>query len=191
MSLLDIPEYRAAVNAETVARELAFMPGPLPICGVPIRHMNARHHILLAWCGNAFVTGARPQSEDVAFFLWALSPDYTTEPGFREAFIAEKVRGLDFVQAVVAIYRYLDGVWLDWPAGDRGERKHYTAPVASLVDLLATEYGWRDEDILEMPLHRIFQYLRRIAQRRNPKTPQFNASDRVLSAHLMGRSGAN
>jgi hypothetical protein len=195
MSLLnfsDIPGLAEAVNAEQVNRELAFLPMPPPICGVPVRHMNARHHIILMGCGNRCLAGGRVLPEDVAFFLWVLSPQYTTQPGFREAFIAESVRPLDFPSVVLDISTYLDRVFQDWPAPptDGAQRKQYTAPVASIVDILATEYGWSDEAILEMPLARIFQYLRRITMRHNPRALMFNPSERVLSRYMQQRQAA-
>lgn len=190
LNLSEIPGFAEAANAEQVNRELAFLPMPPPICGVPVRHMNARHHIIISGCGNRFLCGGRIQAEDVAFFLWVLSPQYTTEPGFREAFIAETVRPLDFSAVVKDINAYLDRVFQDWPASDGVERKLYTAPVASLVDHLASEYGWSDEAILEMPLARIFQYMRRITLRHNPRALMFNPSESVLGRYMQERQAA-
>lgn len=190
MSSLDFsgnPEYAEAASREQVNRDLAFLPEAPAICGIRVRHMTPRHHILLSGCRNRFVVGGHPQPEDVAMFLWFVSPEYTTVPGFREVFVNTKVRPLDFYEAARAIYAYMERVWQDWPAGDGATRKQYTAPVASTIDLLASEYGWSDEMILEMPLARIFQYIRRIEIRHNPKAMQFNASDRHLSEALMAR----
>lgn len=192
MSLLDeIPGYAEAVNSEQVARELAFLPAPLPICGVPIRHMNARHFILLRGCRNRFLTGGRPQPGDLVGFLWFLSPEYRIEPGYREAFAVERVNMLNEMDLARAIYDYLRAVWQDAPAGGGETGKQYTAPVAWLVDVLAHEYGWAEEAVLEMPLSRAFQYLRVIEMRSNPRKPQFNASDRLVSEHLLKRCGSN
>ena len=194
MSLLDfsqVPGYAEAANREQVNRDMAFMPAPLPVCGVAVRHMNARHHIMLCGCRNRFITGGSIRPEDVAMWLWFLSPGYTTEAGFREAFIAEKVRPLDFAEVSRAIIEYREQVYQDWPASDGLARKLYVAPVATMVDLLAHEYGWSDESILEMPLARIFQYVRRINMRRDPGAVMFNPSDRLMSEYLMARMAAN
>ncbi len=188
MSLLDftqIPGFAEAANEEQANRELAFQPMPPPISGVVVRHMNARHHILLSGCRNRFVCGGRPRPEDVAMFLWFLSPEYSTEPGMREAFVAETVRALDWESVVLDCYRYLARVYQDWPAHENsGPQKMYMAPVVWIVDLLASEYGWTDEAILEMPLARIWQYVRRITLRKSPKAPMFNPSDRLVGELL-------
>lgn len=188
MSLLDyntIPGYAAAANEEAVNRELAFLPVPVPICGIPIRHYNARHHMLLCGCGNRFVVGGKMRPEDVAMFLWFLSPEYSTDAKARAAFVKKRVNPLEYGEAVAAICRYVDSVFQDALSGTTGGGgKQFFASIAGIVDLLASEYGWADEAILEMPLARIFQYTRRITQRHNPKAMLFNRSERHVSEWL-------
>jgi hypothetical protein len=46
------------------------------------------------------------------------------------------------------------------------------------VDLFGREYGWREADILDAPVKRLFQYLKAIS-RRNGETVLFNPSDKV------------
>jgi len=191
MSLLhydEIPGYREAVNREASNRELAFLPFPLPICGIQIRHLNARHHTLLVGCGNRFVVGGLARREDVAMFLWFLSPEYAPGTAARDAWLKRALHKLDFNQATDEIREYLEAVLQDWPAsGGGGGGKSYFAPIASLVDLLASQYGWSDEAILEMPLRRVFQYCRAIEARLNPKAVQFNRSDKLVGEWLKRR----
>jgi hypothetical protein len=59
-----------------------------------------------------------------------------------------------------------------------------------MIDLLASEYGWQDEHILSLPLARLFQYLRRIEKRRDPKAMQFNRSERLISEWMQKRCAA-
>ena len=57
-----------------------------------------------------------------------------------------------------------------------------------LVDLLASEYGWSEEQILALPIARAIQYSRAIERRRalaaGQKPIQFNPSDNVVQRHL-------
>lgn len=189
----EIPGYLEAVNREQTVRELAFLPVQLPICGVPIRHMNIRHYMLLQGCGNRFVCGGRPGPADVLGFLWFLSPEYSTADGAREAFAkkhanAWRKRAADLCAGIA---EYAESVFQDSPASEGATGKSFTAAAAGMVDTLASQYGWRDEDILEMPLARIFQYYKRIEARLNPKKPQFNRSDSVISHWLRDRSAQN
>lgn len=186
MSPLDfnqIPGYAAAVNSEQVNRDLAFLPECLPICGVPICHITARHFLLLAGCRNRFIAGGQLRAEDVAMFLWFMSPRYSTTPGEREAFVAEYVRPLDFVAACREIVAYLGRAFQDSNPADGGG-KEFTSPVAGIIDLLAAEYGWDDDAILDKPLARIFQYFRRIQMRKNPEAPMINRSEKYIGEWL-------
>ena len=190
MSLLqfeEIPGYTEEVNKEQANRESAFLAVTPPICGLPIVHLSLRHWMQLIGCGNRFIRGERPEPQDVAMFLWFLSPDYSCDATARAKFIAERVRPLDFLTATREIYAYLRRVFQDIPHGDGTGGKSYTAAVASIVDLLASEYGWTDEHILTLPLARVFQYLRRIEKRLDPKAMQFNRSERLISEWLQRR----
>lgn len=191
MSLLqfeEIPGYAEEVNKEQANREQAFLAVTAPICGVPIQHMSVRHWMQLIGCKNRFIRGERPEPSDVAMFLWFLSPDYSTDADARTKFIAERVRPLEFMDVTREIYAYLNRVFQDIPQGDGSSQgKNYTAAVASIVDILASEYGWTDEHILTLPLARVFQYLRRIEKRRDPKAMQFNRSERLISDWLRNR----
>ena len=191
MSLLDfnsIPGFREAVNEETQNRELAFFSSPLPVAGVSVRHYSARHHLLLIGCDNHFLTGGIIRSEDIAMFLWFVSPEYVAgNQKLRSRFIRRNVRGLPYAETKRAIETYLS--LQDWPASTPGGKKHrdHVASVAFIVDRLALEYGWSDEMILEMPLARVFQYLRIMTMRADPKALMFSPSDRLISKHLQAR----
>jgi len=181
----EVPGYADALNHETQNRELAFLPTPPPILGIPIRHMSARHHILLTGCRNLFIVGGFPSYIDAAQLLWFLSPDYCTAPGARELFVATHVAKKDLNELLSACSLYVSIVWQDAPSGGRETwEKKYVADMASLVDILAREFHWTDEHILELPLARVFQYLRLIRKRSDKNALMFNPSDKVLGDHL-------
>lgn len=195
MSLLnyaEIPGYAEAVREEQHNRDIAFLVSPAPICGVPIVHLSLRHWSMLIGCKNRFIHGDRPEAGDVAMFLWFLSPDYVAgDNAARDKFVSERVRPLEFGAVVREVYAYLARVFQDIPNSNSkggGDSKSYTAPVASMVDLLAHEYGWTDETILTLPLARLFQYMRRIEKRNDPKAMQFNRSEQFVSRWLQERT---
>lgn len=190
MSPLDfnsIPGYAEAVNTEQVNRDLAFLRDPLPICNIAVGHMTARRFLILSGCKNRFIVGGQLRPEDVAMFLWFVSPRYSTTPGEREAFISEYIRPLVFVDACREIIAYLGRAFQD-SNPSAGGGKEFTSAVAGIVDLLASEYGWNDEAILDMPLARVFQYIRRIQMRRNPEAPMINRSEKYIAEWLVQQS---
>jgi hypothetical protein len=53
-----------------------------------------------------------------------------------------------------------------------------------MVEIMAHSYGWDDEATMQKPVARLFQYMRLIQRRNDPKAILFNRSDAVISNHL-------
>lgn len=195
MSLLDyseIPGYLEAVEKEQTGRDLAFLPFGVPLCGITVRQLTARHVILLRNCGNAFFCGRDPGPEDVAMFLWFVSEEYCLDRKKRNEFIAAHLRKLKFAAAVKAIADFIADSFDSAPASAGSSQiKNYTSAVAVLIDVLAREYGWDDEAILEKPIARLHQYIRLILKRNNPGLALGNRSDNFISQWLVKRNGGN
>lgn len=189
MSFFDpnsVPGYAEAVEAERTNRDLAFIGLPVPLCGVVVRQLTLRHLLLLEHCGNAFICGGIPEPSDVALFLWFLSPDYCLDPKKRDEFVRGVAR-LKMVESVLAIRAFLDGAFMDAPQNLDGG-KAYFSTAAGLVSMLAREFGWDDEAILEKPVARLFQYQKAILHRYRPDLPLFNPSDALISRWLAKRN---
>lgn len=195
MSLLDldaIPGYREACEREQEARNLAVSSQTVPLCGLSVYQLAPRHVCLLRLCQNAFFCGGRIQPEDVAFFLWVVSPEYSLDHKKRDKFLRRNVSALKYVDSVKQIKEYLDRAFMDAPptGGDPGGAQ-YVAPVVFLIDLFASQYGWTDEKTMSTPLPALFQYMKAIRLRVNPRATMFNPSDGLKSKHLMDRMRGN
>lgn len=191
MSLFDqVPGYRAAVDRERTNRDLAFCGLPVPLCGVAAVQMSPRIYLRLLHCDNAFVVGREPTSEDVAIFLWFVSPDYSLNQKARDKWIKRHVRKLPYRSSVIEINAYLNRTFMDAAEG-RSSDKSYVSSLSNIVDLIASEYGGPSSWILEEPLACIFQYVRSIRARRDPKSPQFNPSEKLVSKWLRDRNASD
>jgi len=186
LNLAEIPGYADAVRSEREARDLAFCDWPVPLCGLNVHQFTLTHLLILGNCENAFVTGGKaPEVEDVAFFLWVVSPDYVpNDNAARNRFLRSIRRKVKFFAAVREIGEYVQAAFQDAPQGGAGETKSYTSFAATYCDLFASEYGWDDSQTMRKPIARLFQLYRRIQKRANPRAILFNQSDRVLSRHL-------
>lgn len=182
--LADIPGYLEAVNRENESRDLAFLDVPESICGIDILQMTPRHLVMLDRSNNPFLFTPAPVDPDLfpqlVVFLWALSPDYVMGEGAAKTKFVKSCRKLKFISTVQAVETYVKETFQDAPTREEsnGYAPSYTSFVASLVDLLASEYGWSEAEIFNMPLKRIFQYLRRIEIRHGAKV-MFNPSDKI------------
>lgn len=178
-----IPGYTEACEKEQANRDLAFLDLPIPLCGIVARQFCLKHLVLLGNCGNGFLTNkGQPQPEDIAQFLWIVSAEYSLDAKKRTKFV-RKLGGLKFLQAIADIEEYLARAFQDSPQGGSGG-KQYTADCAWLVEIMAHEYGWDDETIMQKPIARLFQYLRLINKRYNPKALLFNRSESIVTNHL-------
>ena len=103
----------------------------------------------------------------VLLFLWIVSPDFKACPTAGKAFFKANEK-LDLVTHAQAVADYLGRMFQLMPAGKKGSGESGGGSsdwVASIVDLIASEYGWQEADILTIPLPRLFQYVSRITTR--------------------------
>ncbi len=163
------PDYRQALDREELIRSAAFLGVTELICGVEVMPLTLEHLCRLQCVGSPFVSGGTPLPEDVAVFLWAVSPEYSQKARFKRYLFCRKVRGIKWAEGVEAINAYLNESFEDAPAEKSlGFSAPYWSSYASIVALLAGEFGWTERDIIRMPLKRIWQYVRIAKKQRNP-----------------------
>lgn len=177
-----IPGYKEAVQREALQREAAFVPVTESIQGVPVLPLTPLHYSMLDCAGSPFVTGGIPTPGDVIAFLWCVSPDYSPNGWLRRWRFARAARRLPYSATVNAIGDYLTEAFADAPGVKaQGFRPSYYSGTASMVDLLASQYGWPEDAILRTPFKRLFQYARAIRARHDDKPIFFNPSDAVIA----------
>jgi len=177
-----IPGLRAAVEAETRQREVAFLPVNESICGVEVLPFTPIHFTALDAVRSPFVHGGIPSAGDVLAFLWCVSPEYQPGARFKAWRFARRNRGIDYFKALAGIQEYLSQAFGDAPGRkDTGFTPSYYSGTAAAVDLLAHQYGWHEKDILRMPYKRIFQYARCIKSRLVEKPIHFNRSEELIA----------
>lgn len=181
-----IPGYAEAARLQDLRRDAAFLDLPLTLCGVECCHLTPRRLAVLMVSQSPFVCGGLPMPEHVAQFLWALDPEFDyTASRKREKFI-QRIASLAYDDAVKQIADYVDEVFMDSPASDSGQiEESCNSWLASIVDALASEYGWSQAQVLDTPIACVFQYLRIIERRHNPKALKFNRlTDRAKNQFL-------
>lgn len=192
---VEIPGYAEALRRETSARAYAFAEVNVgTLNGLPARLMTMRLLHRLRLGRNGFVVPCRFDSDAEAYahaldFVWKLHPRW--KPAKAKPSMADNIRRAlwqyraaqvpprDFVMAVMD---YLDEMFFDSPFidpaprssnGDRVRvmgRESFTPPIASdlasIIDLFAEGgYGWTPDQILDLPLVRLWQHARLILRR--------------------------
>lgn len=183
-SLFDlIPGYREAVQKERAVRSVSFIEAPEVICGLKVRPLNMRHIALLEALGNPFMMGGAPTAEDIAAFMWIVSVQFKPfDIEARDAFI-RSISFMDASQLENEIVQFMDEAWQDSPSGRDGGPAP-TSWAAAIVDAIASEYGWSEQDIMDVPVKRLFQYMRRIRLRNDIKAVFIDPSDKLRAAWL-------
>jgi len=185
-----VPGYREAVEQEQASRDAAFIDVTHSVCGVDVLPLTLRHLSILLLVRSPFVCGGMPTSEDVAKWLWIMSPDFSTDQRKRDKFV-RSVRGINFVDVVVAIREFTNAQLRDVPTGSKGpSAAAITSSVATFVHVIATEYHWPEADIMRIPIQRLAQYLRLINRAGDPKAIFVNPSDHIVADYMRKKNAA-
>jgi hypothetical protein len=182
MNLPDcIPGYREAVEAEARTREAAFIRVPEFVAGIRVDPLTVRHTALLSQLGAEI----EPNAETLELYLWVVSPAGTSR-------VAHQLRcawaffrhGVDAVAE--SLEAWVSEQFADAPGQSDGSvfRVDNTSWVSRQCDLLASEYGWEIDTVLELPLRVTFQLEREIRRRHDSKAVFFNPSDKVRARWL-------
>lgn len=190
MKTSEIPGYiRAQSRADRIEdywRDFAFLGLPEEIRfpngqTVTVNLLTLRMYIQLSAVRCPFIVGGRVRPEHVAQILWRLSPLYDKRDAkhkTRTKFV-KSIAKLPFIASIRAINRFLDRMFTDKPptpvASNNGSTKKLDSSFAArMIHNLAGAYGWSDDAILDMPIPRLFQYMRNIHRNEDPKMIHFN-----------------
>lgn len=193
-----IPGYREAIEKETTERESAFLAVPELLCGLPVAPLTLRNVATISQLSLRTPTGAELlPPEELELLLWILSPDYSPQKSIARAWKRFR-HSLRFFRArmrygrgriCLALATFFADAFADSPASSGGNRVQYTSWIASHVDSLASEYSWRIEEIMALPVKVAFQLEREISKRYNPNAILFNRSDKLRLNWLKQRNG--
>lgn len=207
MYLTEIPGYELACKRadriEDYWRDFAFLgiDETLRIAGgykIEVRPLTLRMFIQLCAVRSPFLVGGRVNPAHVAQILWRISIDYSSNQDTRKIFVLA-ISKLPFVASIRSIDRYLDRHLRDKPPSPvvtSSATRMDTSYAAMVIHLLASEYGWSADAILDLPMSCIFQYIRRIDRANDPEMGHWNPirdrlTRRVTSGFLNKRRASN
>jgi hypothetical protein len=215
--VLSIPGYAAAVLQEQFSRDVAFLGLPESVAGFDLVPITLRHYVVLRLTRNPLLTGGLPSPRELFNFLWLLSPHYNrTSKWARRRFELKcrrrfypplwmalincratrdnygkrlHKRQVEAAKIIDAVKLFVEETMQDAPpklAHQHFDPDYYSDP-AFFCALFGREYGWTQEQILDMPMRRLFQYLNEIKQRNavpGKSVPLCNPSDRVKASWM-------
>ena len=153
---------RALDQAKTWQAE-AWLETPYFIDGILINQMTLRHLFMLHGADSPFINRGKVKVEDIGVFLWIMSPDYTPKQKDREQF-CKKIKDVNIKNAIEDIAEFFEITFADADT-DKKEHKEYASFVAYVIDMFGQEYGWRIDEIMDMPMRQIYQLSSVIGER--------------------------
>jgi hypothetical protein len=194
MSLNRIPGYAEAVakarSKQNAQRDNAWKNIPCMVWGLPVRIMTVQDYIILEHYGSPFVFRNLPTDADVAFFLWALSPEclkWNSRKYFpflrslaawrfsRKIVKRLKQKPEQFEEVVKSIFDYVENIFIDAPPSVQKSNSSGVSYLASWFDMMQSEYSFDMREIWNMPLPQLFQRILSIYHRKGIKVPVFNS----------------
>ena len=120
--------------------------------GIEICNMSLRHLVLLDGIETPFLTGGNVSDADIALFLWILSVDYSRDEKKKKEFFKKAVK-IKTLPAINWIKEYIKKTFIDSDTMNAGE-KGQVYFISYFVDCFAREYGWKYEEIMDLPLRK-------------------------------------
>lgn len=161
-----------------------------PIAGLEVRPFTPRMFLELDYARNGCLGEVRdPDPVHVEQFLWRVSEVFDREradpakPGSPRRLVIAALAAADYLETVSAIHEYLRKAWASTPTpiqrsgrgslrGGRRTPKSAGTWVSALVDAVASQYAWTENEVLDCAFRRLWQYANRILERNVPEYAQ-------------------
>ena len=152
-----------------------------------LRQVTVRDLLNLEFSENRLVTGDEPELDDLIAFVLMLSNDRPIFAGRYARKVGKILR--DYAVVRLELVSYFNAAFNDMPAvPGSGAIKSpdgvdSSVSVMTLVDSIASNYGWTLREILDMPLSTALQLLQRILHRNSEKYSMRNAITQQAKAN--------
>ena len=184
--------FASAKQAEDEAREQAFIDDTFVVYGERLRGMTPRDLLHLQIVQSPIIYGhAEIKPSDLMLFLWALNVE--NKGWFRSIKRSRMIKRVlarrsedPIADAIVAISGYIATMFTDAPGVSSDESKPFGACwLAPIMVRLSSKIGsidplngtaWAD-----VPMPRIWQYLKAVRASEDSKFKDFSPSDKILS----------
>ena len=178
------PRIDAARKAERESSDQAFLDLMEERIGAfPAVHLTPERYLILdkLGCLSDVITQA-----SLKRFLWVVSPKFRPSRWAGKWFMLRHRR----IKAEVIgdVVDYMARTFSSMPGRSSKGGQGAIGWVASMVDLLASEYGWTEREILTCPLRRVFQYVQSITSRITGKEKTFCSKADELQAEFMRKA---
>ena len=175
---------RAAADFERKLRLESLLLLPAQIEPFELMPLTLRQFLELEFAENRIIEKV-PYVDDLVHLLWLVRPK--SEKRSIKSFARFVSKSLTPVRRN-EIIAWFNVQFNDMPqGGGNGHVNEYDSGVwlCTLIDTIASEYGWSMDSILDMPMASAFQLFQRILKRNNPKYSPRNGITQDAKAREM------
>lgn len=190
-----IPGWRDALRRERDAHDSAFAFPVDTIAGFTVRHMSLLDMAQLVEMGCPFVVSVPSETD---FFTdkklresAAVMVAFMCEGFDRRASFIGRIRNRLTIRSILKLrtgflydelVSYHERTFMDQIGGSgKPDPISKWSSTVDYIDLIASEYGWSADAILNMPYRHLIQYCRRILKRVNPDFSVPSISDELVA----------
>jgi len=182
LTLFDVPGFKESWENALAGlyrrRDLSWFSGSVClVCNLPCRPISLAVIMDMIGSKNPILNAKQPlqiMPQDVVLLLYRLSPDYREgekdEGKRKKKAISKHLKKMKLADIQADVFDFVKCTFEDLEtggAGDSGQIKEVSF-CAYYVNALASNYGWTDDHILNMPFERVIQLTRLIAKKNNP-----------------------
>ena len=201
---IEVPGFKEAIRHERTLRDRAFLGGNEIVCGVVVKQLSLRTSLFLEHAQNGFFIRFN-FDDDLEVLAHALQVLRFSEPNWKAPEVEyptlwatwwQGMKDLRFQKRVIKkqspeaivkeVREWIDDAMFDCPSGGQSDipAPSYVSYPASLVDLFAAAgLKFTYDEILDMPLKRLWQHWRLAAHRVYDKKLT-NPSDEIAVEHI-------
>ena len=128
--------------------------------------------------------GSCGEERAVILFLWIVNPDFEANPKKGKRFF-RKHRKIDALHHANEIDAYVARQFGQQASSAENSRSSW---VASIVDAIASEYGWSEKDILKSPIQRLMRYVSAMRIRHGSSSVNFGSEVDRLQQEFMQKA---
>lgn len=178
---------KRVADAERSLRLEALLGVETEIAGIKLRQINGYDVLELEYAENKIINGGKPDYSDFCHFFWLIRAK--SEKRSQKAIFKIILEFMENESFVDDVYFFVGASFHDLPSTGKKEKLSYEANpkvwLMSMVDLIASEYGWTFDEIMNSPLERTLQLYQYILKRligkkysiRNPMTQKASAQE--------------
>ena len=180
------PRIREARKRDNTSRDDVFLAFDEERIGPhSVIHLTPERYLLLERTGSM----SWPVS-DMALkrFLWIVSRNFTPSKWAGRWFRCRHYF-LKANELRPEVEKYMARTFVGMPGQSKDDRSqsHW---VSTMIDLLASQYGWKENEVLQCPLTRIFQYVDQIKQRLTGREIPFSSEADSLQMEFMNKANS-